>query len=309
MSAETAGASGDPAPPRFIDRGEFVADVRLAVLDRHGYAAGKLGTSEKYWMYYEVLLATEPARRRRMAYEASLKFHCLLQSGIFPTDLEFLRAFNRTYVDAVRQLDCVGVIGDRPDLEEGVIRHYGLSNRLTPYVNQEPDRSTPARDAECYLPSFRDRKLLIVCPFAGILQQRATADLFEKVWAKTGKRWFAPASVDALEFPYGFDRDTHNRFGTVLNLHDHIAGELARRDFDVALIAAGGLGIPLAATVKRLGKVGISLGGHLQILFGVLGKRWRDREDWRDAYFTDAWIDMPAHYRPRVMVVDDGAYW
>lgn len=300
---------GEESVSRLVGREAFVAGLRRAVEEGRGYATGKLGTSEKYWMYYEVLLATEHDRRRRLAYEASLKFHSLMQSGIFPTDLAFLRTFNRAYVEAVRRLDCIGIIANRPDLEDGVIRHYGLSNTLTYYTNQEPDRSVPARDDACYLPSFRDRKLLIVCPFARLLKERATPATFESVWAKTGKRWFAPASVEAVEFPYGFDRETRERFGTALSLQEGIVEEVSRHDFDVALIAAGGLGIPIAAAVKHLGKVGISLGGHLQVLFGVLGKRWRDRPDWRDAYVTDAWIDMPVRYRPRVALVDDGAYW
>ena len=97
----------------------------------------------------------------------------------------------------------------------------------------------------------------------------------------------------------------------MLELRRHIDDELGRRDFDVALIATGGLGIPIAARVKALGKVGISLGGHRQVLFGVLGKRWRDRSDWQTASFNDAWVDLPASYRPSVTtaLTDGGASW
>lgn len=294
---------------RRIDRRQFVADVRRAVAERRGYAAGKLGTSEKYWMYYEVILATEQDARRRLAYEASLKFHALKQSGVFPAEPAFIRGFNEAYVEAVRALDCIGLLDDRLHLENGVIEHYGLSNTLTLFTNQEPDRSVPAQDDRCYLPSFRDRKLLIVCPFAELLRERATQATFEAVWGRTGKRWFGPASVDALEFPYGFEPATHQRFTSVLSLQTHIVDELVRRDFDVALIGAAGLGIPIAAAVKRLGKVALALGGHLQVLFGVLGKRWREQPEWMDTYVTDAWIDMPARYRPSVPACDDGAYW
>jgi hypothetical protein len=77
------------------------------------------------------------------------------------------------------------------------------------------------------------------------------------------------------------------------------------------LIAAGGLGIPLASQVKRMGRTAISLGGHLQVLFGVMGRRWRDRKNWNQNYFNDAWIPMPGHYRPVAaeLLSDGGAYW
>jgi hypothetical protein len=47
-----------------------------------------------------------------------------------------------------------------------------------------------------------------------------------------------------------------------------------------------------------MGKIGLDLDGDLQILFGVLGKRWRQHEDWRRDYFNEWWIDTPAQYRP-----------
>ena len=85
---------------------------------------------------------------------------------------------------------------------------------------------------------------------------------------------------------------------------------LAKRDFDIALIGAGGLAIPIASRIKSMGKIGIDLGGHLQALFGVLGKRYR-RWQW-EAWNSNEWcIDMPAKYRPKEAdeVCDSGAYW
>jgi len=59
-----------------------------------------------------------------------------------------------------------------------------------------------------------------------------------------------------------------------------------------------------------MGKIGIDLGGHLQVVFGVTGKRWRKRETWRTQVFNDYWIDMPAKYKPKEPdVCDSGAYW
>ena len=54
----------------------------------------------------------------------------------------------------------------------------------------------------------------------------------------------------------------------------------------------------LAAAVKRLGRVGVSLGGHLQIVFGVAGERWLEREDWRRLYINESWTRIPDRYVP-----------
>ena len=55
---------------------------------------------------------------------------------------------------------------------------------------------------------------------------------------------------------------------------DSVKQQISQRDFDVAIIGAGAYGLPLAAHVKQLGRVAIHLGGHTQLLFGIMGRRW-----------------------------------
>ena len=48
--------------------------------------------------------------------------------------------------------------------------------------------------------------------------------------------------------------------------------EALRGDFDVALIAAGSYGMPLAAAIKRMGKGAIYVGGGLQVAHGACAR-------------------------------------
>jgi hypothetical protein len=244
------------------------------------------------------------------ALERHLVFHALKQSALFPPDPDFYLRYNERDVEALRELDFLGVFPELLPRTEPILRHFGLQSPLIDQLDLEPDRSAPAADARCYLPFFEGSKVLLVCSFADLLRQRADETTFEAVWAKTGKRWFRPAAVEALEFPYGYTASTHQLYSSSLELLARIEDEMQRREFDLALIAAAGLGAPLAAHAKRLGKIGIHLGGHLQVLFGVLGQRWRAWPDWCQRYVTSAWIDMPARYRPSERdVADGGAYW
>jgi len=295
-------------PPLDTTR-ELVAAVGTAVRERRPFAAGKIGFSEQHWLYYPVLLGTTAERIKIRAYEAVLWRYFEREAGVYPCEPAFARGFVERHAAAVRELDYLGLFGT--DSEPAIVRHHRLGCRFVHFSALEPDRSTPADDSLCYLPHFRGQRLLLVAPFAELLRQRAERDTFERVWARIGKRWFAPAAVAAVEFPYAFEAETQALFPTVLDLGAEICRRIDAVDFDVALIAAGALGIPLAAHVRRAGRIAISLGGHLQVLFGVLGERWRHREEWRRRYFNEAWIDMPERYKPQNWreLTDGGAYW
>ena len=295
--------------PDLIAKDRFIADIGAAVQANAGYAGGKIGFSEQHWLSYPIVLAATKEPRKIRAYETVLWHHFENQSGVYPSNPQLALEFVAQYAESVRQLDCLGLFGT--SIEASIIRYHGLNCRFIRFHDMEPDRSTPADDAHCYLPHFRGLRLLLIAPFADLLRQRANQETFEKVWARTGKRWFHPADVAALDFPYAFDPETQSRYRTVLELRDSIIARIDHVDFDVALVAAGALGIPLAAHIKRSGRIAISLGGHLQVLFGVLGKRWRNRQSWHERYFNEHWIDMPERYRPKNWEsrTDGGAYW
>ena len=97
----------------------------------------------------------------------------------------------------VKNLDCLGLVYQQASIELALVRHYQLKNKFIYYPWQEPGRT----DEECYLPYFRDRKVLLICPFADLLKSRAKREIFEGIWSKFGKKWFYPHQVDAVEFP------------------------------------------------------------------------------------------------------------
>ena len=166
---------------------------------------------------------------RLAAFEAALLHRGLRHGGIFPADRDFYRRFTSRYVDEVRALDCLGLMPVTWGAAAPIVRSHGLEADLIDFLDQEPDRSAPADDGRCYLPHFEGRRLLLVSPFAELLRQRATTATFEAVWAKTGKRWPAPAAVDALELPYGFDPATQRDHGTALGLLESLTSQMAAR--------------------------------------------------------------------------------
>jgi len=296
------------AQRRLATRERFIASMATALREQRGFAAGKIGVTERVLLSYPVVLERERDPRRVRAFELGLEYQALRLSGVFPSAPAFLRRFSDAYADAARQLDSVGVMAEFWPRDEELFSFHGIRGERIDYLDQEPDRSSPARDDRCWLPLLHGRNVLLVAPFAELLRERATRETFEAVWSNTGKPWFEPASVDAVEFPYGYARTTQERYATVLDLYAELRERVAARAFDVALVAGGPLGLLVAADVKRRGAIAVSLGGHLQVLFGVSGSRWRERPEWRRDYFNNAWIELPAHYRPEPGETD-ADYW
>lgn len=291
------------------ERQVFLDAVRLAVEQGSPFAAGR-NRDGRHWMGYQRALETGTSELRLKALETALKFHCLNQNGIYPTNKDFILKFNQDYVAALNELDFYALKG--VGTEAAMLRSYKFPGQLIDCEDLHPDRSPQAFNPQnCYLDSLKNKRVLIVSPIAQLLANRAEQTIFEGVWEKIQKPWFFPAEIIPIEIPFAMSKVTRDKFPTVLDLCDSIEQAIEKENFDVALIGASGLGIPLASRIKRLGKIALSIGSDLQILFGVRGKRWRERQSWHTRYFNDYWIDTPSEYfiPEKDVMVEGGAYW
>jgi hypothetical protein len=90
--------------------------------------------------------------------------------------------------------------------------------------------------------------------------------------------------------------------------------QIDSHDYDVCLIGAGAYGFPLAAHVKRMGKKGFHMGGSLQLLFGIIGKRWESAE-YNDTYnysrlINEHWVRPGDSEKPDgAQKVEGACYW
>lgn len=76
-------------------------------------------------------------------------------------------------------------------------------------------------------------------------------------------------------------------------------------DFDIALIGAGAYGLFLADYCKQLGKIGIHIGGNVQLMFGIKGKRWDNQN-----LYNESWVRPSDEEKPDGFEnIEDGCYW
>jgi hypothetical protein len=95
---------------------------------------------------------------------------------------------------------------------------------------------------------------------------------------------------------------------------DFMKIEIDKHDYDICLIGCGAYGFHLAAHIKRQGKKAVHLGGSLQLLFGIRGKRWEDSSYNPNYNFTalmnEHWVKPGKEEKPEgASNVEGACYW
>jgi len=130
---------------------------------------------------------------------------------------------------------------------------------------------------------LKGKKVLIINPFVDTFQKQ----LANKFQIFKDKKIF----LDDQEFVF------YKSYQTIAGNHIHknwletftiMCKDIEKLDFDVALLGCGGYGLPLCDFIKtKLNKSAIYVGGGLQLLFGVMGRRWENNEMWRKIIYEN----------------------
>lgn len=164
--------------------------------------------------------------------------------------------------------------------------------------------------------ALEGKKVVVVHPFAETIEQQYLKRQFlfkNKEVLPTFKSLTVIKAVQTLG-------EGDRRFKDWFEALDYMKSEIDKLDYDVCLIGCGAYGFHLAAHVKRSGKKGIHLGGALQLLFGIKGKRWEDPnygvKQWNIPYgyytnlINEHWVRPSENDRPKNAEKVEGAcYW
>ncbi len=223
-----------------------------------------------------------------------------ISSGVFPTDNETLDEFSKLNFEKISNIDLLGIWFN--PFEDIVANKFCPFAKLTNLRNLEPYFSN--NPWSYYL---KGKKVLVIHPFSVSIQMQYTKrqKLFrdKKVLPKfelinyTPVQSFAGMAGKELEFQSWFDA------------LEKMQNDIAKIDFDIAIIAAGAYGLPLASFVKDLGRKAIHLGGATQILFGVSGTRWEENPDFKNIINED-WIKPINTEKPKSAdLLGTSSYW
>lgn len=166
----------------------------------------------------------------------------------------------------------------------------------------------PNIDAEIpFSYALKDTTVLIVHPFAQSIQSQYKN--YDKLFInKKVLPRFHLKTFQAIQTAGG---EIDKRFGSWFEALDWMSNEISKIDFDIALIACGAYGFPLASKIKDMGKIAIHCGGTLQLLFGIKGRRWeKEQPSVGQSLFNEYWVYPNQNERIKnTSRIEDGCYW
>jgi hypothetical protein len=223
-------------------------------------------------------------------------------AGFFNPSDESLERFSKLMISDMPLVDILGSW-----LKDEVLYSSLLSNAdkvrlryLEPFWSEKPWTSV-----------LKGKKILVVHPFSKTIEQQ-----YEKRASLFDNADVLPtfASLQTIKAVQSIGNES-NGFKTWFNALEYMEKQIDASDFDIALIGCGAYGFPLAAHVKRLGKKAVHMGGSLQLLFGIKGKRWFDPSDVAHykAYhhlLNSNWVNPDESEKPaKANNVEGGCYW
>jgi len=235
-------------------------------------------------------------------YSKWFRKYSQIQPGITHHSDEDLDYFCSTYLEATLGSDLLAYGLFAPGALGQIRRASAIGAPICHHENLEPWVALTAGVRPWSL-SLEGKKVLVVHPFS-----QSIAEQFAKRKQITGVKDFLPDfSLDILTPPVTFAGETSNRVWSE-HLNDLIE-DAQGREFDVALIGAGGYGLPLGHAIKQMGRQAVHLGGITQLLFGIRGKRW-DSNRHLSPYLDHTWARPKDSEKPKSPEsVESGAYW
>lgn len=197
-------------------------------------------------------------------------------NGIYNLNLDSLKKYCNLYYNSIKNSDYLAsfinyIINEqkfmKPDNKELL-----YSRILEPFY-------CCLEDIKPWSHYLLGKRVLIISPFVESFKKQLQNKF--QIFKDPNKKIF----LDNQEFIF------YKTFITTAGNHIHknweetfdiMCDNISKLDFDIALVSCGGYGAPLSYYIKKqLNKTVIYVGGGLQLLFGVMGKRWENNDMWK----------------------------
>lgn len=219
-------------------------------------------------------------------------------SGFFPATEDNLNRYCRLSLDDSIEIDVLGSWIKN----EYYVREYCPSCTKVRLRYLEPDFAAVDSSSE-WTQALKGKKVLVIHPFIETIKKQYARRklLFKSPELLPDFELLTIKAVQSIGGDCGYE--------TWFDALKHMEDEMDQLDYDIAIIGCGAYGFNLAAHAKRTGHKAIHLGGATQLLFGIIGKRWEEKEYYKDI-INEYWCRPDGSERPKTAdAVEGGCYW
>jgi len=224
-------------------------------------------------------------------------------AGFFPVIEKNIIKFCKYYLENLRNIDVIGVYLDNPSYENYFNKQLKKSIKVNLYD------LGGFHSNNSWLKSLKNKKVLVIHPFTDTIKKQYIKR--DKIFKRGYLPKFKLINLQAVQSMGGETSDFKNWFDAL----NYMKSEMEKIDFDIALIGCGAYGYPLAAHAKKIGKIGFHIGGELQLIFGIIGKRYENLKHFNSfpikrKMVNKYWCRPSVKERPtNYKRVENGCYW
>ena len=281
---------------KFLSPYEANSLISDSILNKRQLLAGKIGSNEQILMLWASGIPIDLPLGLKWKVYFSETSSCATNAGVKPRTEKSYYQLHSQFMNALAETDILGVF--KLPREKKLWKTFSPPNcqvcthiHFTPFFSSTP-----------WSKALAEKRVFVVSPFLELFRQQMKKR--HLVWKDL--ELLPELKLDGYAFPYLIDDSCPF---TWQDTYQDVLKKMHESDFDVALFGCGALGLPLAHEAKRLGKVGIHLGGTLQLLFGVTGKRY-EKHAYFNQYINKYWIKPDARFCPKNFnEVEGGCYW
>jgi hypothetical protein len=230
-------------------------------------------------------------------------------AGIFPTNTASIAAWIRKTLAAIQDSDLL-VAGWYKPIAVDELDFLRAIGKRGPYLPLRALEPYYVPEAYQWTSALEGRRVAVVSSFAETACVQATratavwsgrAVLPKATYLPVETRYSPRLAQGRAEWP-----DTVTSWDSAVT---HVVNRVMEQDADIVLIGCGGLGMVIGHELRMRGKVCIVMGGAIQVLFGIKGRRWQNHSI-ISTFWNDAWVwprleDTPAGADE----VESSCYW
>jgi len=239
-----------------------------SIKDNKSFSIVRLGIGAETYITYEYLINKKINHNHLYALSNN--------AGIYTNDVKLIIEYCKCYDRSIKHSDALACFRDHAidEIQKPFIAIYTLDNIHSRSL--EPFYAIMEKQIP-WTYHLKGKKVLVINPFVESFKKQL----------KNKFKMFKNADIfsDGQEFIF------YKSYNTSAGNHIHkdwyetfeiMRNDIKNIDFDIALLGCGGYGLPLCDFIKSdLNKSAIYIGGGLQLLFGVMGRRWENNDFWK----------------------------